>query len=384
MAVKRKGQLRIVEAVLAVFIVVAVLLMVMNLTRPLRSPYIRETSDLRRLAYNVLSSMAQSGTFESTLSERIWLVLNSGGKIELLDERLWELELLLSLSLPPGILYRLDVYLLNTSGGSVKPIYIGTASNFESGRARLTEAEPTTFTYTLVGAKRMSLRETFEYSSLPSFIRAVARGSPNTRVSLSADGYARLLTQVDSVDDKTYGYAAAIYDFSDLGLVPAAGFKFNISGYYSKDSIDRQNNLAYVSVGVDTDFDDVADFEYVYYRYDISSSYVGSLVSIFVNQGSLICTVPSGGYCTSASEKYKVFNIGPMNSGSESTWSGILPITRGKIVGVAFVVVDGGYAEVSGSAGDFWINWDNFTCSWSFEYVRGVTLQIQLTLGYAG
>ncbi|MEM4680123.1 MAG: hypothetical protein QXL98_04185, partial [Thermofilaceae archaeon] len=60
----RRGQIRLIELVLAVFMVVAVIIMVMNFTRPLRSVYLREVSDLRRLAYNLLGNLADAGAFE--------------------------------------------------------------------------------------------------------------------------------------------------------------------------------------------------------------------------------------------------------------------------------------------------------------------------------
>jgi hypothetical protein len=66
MFTKRKGQIRVIEAVLATFMVVSIILLVMAFTRPLKSVYVRETSDLRRLAYDLLNNMAENNVFEKT------------------------------------------------------------------------------------------------------------------------------------------------------------------------------------------------------------------------------------------------------------------------------------------------------------------------------
>ncbi|MEM3944056.1 MAG: hypothetical protein QW700_08130 [Desulfurococcaceae archaeon] len=382
---KRKGQLRLVEAVLAVFMTVAVLLMVMGFTRPLRSPYIRETSDLRRLAYNVLSAMAQAGTFENTLSERIWAILDSRGRWQPSDAGLRDLELFLSLSLPPGLLYRMDIYLLNGTGRGVERVYLGTAKNYDAEMTKLTEAESITFTYTITGAKQLSFAERFNFSALPGFITTLTSGTSNTGVYLGGSPNVGLITQVDSISDSTYGYAAAIYDVqSTLGLVPAAGFTFCVTGSYNKEASDRSNNVAQVSVGVDTDWDGTIDVEYIFYRYDISSTYNGSLVSILRSPGSLVCRTSSSGSCTAApGTGFRVFGLGRMSVGGTYSWCGKLPYTSGRVLKIAFATVDDRYSA-EGIQDDFWVVWDDFLASWSFENIRGLTLEVLLTIGYAG
>lgn len=364
---------------------VAVLLMVMGFTRPLRSPYIRETSDLRRLAYNVLNTMTQAGTFENTLSERIWSTLDSRGRWQPSDTRLRDLELFLSLSLPPGLLYRMDLYLLNYTGKEARRIYLGTAANYNVETIKLTEAEPITFTYTITGAKRLNYAESFDYSALPGFITVLANGLSNSGITLSGPPNPALVTRVDALSDNTYGYAAAIYDIqSTLGLVPAAGFAFCVRGGYSKDAIDRNNNVAYASIGVDTDWDGREDAEYIFYRHDISSAYSGSIVSVFLNPGSLVCRVSSSGSCiTTPPAGFTALELGNMSSGSTDSWCGKLPYTPGRVLKIAFVTVDDRYGT-SGSEGDFWVAWDDLQASWSYETIRGVTLEVLLTLGYAG
>lgn len=378
---RRSAQVRVVEVVLAVFMTVAVLLMVMAFTRPFGSTQIRETSDLRRLAYNVLSTMGQSGVFENTLSDRVWATIDSKGVWAPTSQRIPDLELFLSMSLPPGLLYRMDIYLLNTSSSSPQVIYLGSASNYDASHVSLAEAEPVTYLYTVTGAKRLSYADTFSYTSLPAYISTLTKGSPNTQVFPSQGG---LRTEVDALSDTQPGYSAAVYNFlSAFGLVPAAGFTFNVTGSYTKDSIDRQNNVAYVDVGVDTNWDGIVDTEYIFYRYDIATNEKGSILSLFVTPGTVICSVGSSGSCSTSNPSFKVYNLGPMISGA-NIWSSALPYTRGRILKVAFAVVDAAYAEGAGQSGDFWVDWKNFQASWGFEYIRGSPLLVQLTIGYSG
>lgn len=384
MAVRRSGQVRIIEAVLAVFMTVAVLLMVMQFTRPLRSPYIRETSDLRRLAYNLLSAAAQANIFENTLSERAWAALDSRGRWQAPDTRIRELELFLSLSLPQGLLYRMDIYLLNNTGKTAKRIYLGTAANYNFETVKLLEAEPTTYTYTITGAKLQSYAERFDYTALPGFIATMANGTSNTGIALTGPPDPAITTRVDAISDTYYGYAAAVYDIqSTLGLVPAAGFAFCTTGSYGKSPGDANNNVAYVSVGVDTDWDGVIDAEYIFYRYDISPGYRGSIISLFVRPGSLVCSVSSSGSCTPQSPSYRVSALGSMSAGSTYSWCGKIPYTPGRVLRVALAAVDDRYSA-SGDPDDFWVSWDNLHISWGFEPLRGYTLEILLVIGYAG
>jgi hypothetical protein len=50
--------------------------------------------------------------------------------------------------------------------------------------------------------------------------------------------------------------------------VAAAGFSFSVKGLYVKSASDVRNNVAYVSVGVDSDGDGYVDTEYIFYRND--------------------------------------------------------------------------------------------------------------------
>jgi len=141
-AVKRSGVTRIVELVLATSMVVATIMFAMAFTRPIRSVYVRETSDLRRLAYNVLDNLAEAGVFERVL------------KSALEGDAGWEgrLRFLLSTNLPPGVLFRMEVYSVSVGAdGKVELTRLdkGSVTNAEPSVA-FREAESAQYTYVCV------------------------------------------------------------------------------------------------------------------------------------------------------------------------------------------------------------------------------------------
>ncbi|ABL78319.1 hypothetical protein [Thermofilum pendens] len=144
---RRRGQVRIIEAVLATFMVVAIILLVMSFARPLRSVYVRETSDLRRLAYNLLNNMADNGVFEKTLANLNPSAAQGGGCT------LYDLAMMATASLPPGILFRMDVYRVDfdVSAGNTSLVWLGCASNYDTNTTRLVESEPVSYTYVCTG-----------------------------------------------------------------------------------------------------------------------------------------------------------------------------------------------------------------------------------------
>jgi len=154
----RKGQIRVIEAVLAVFMVVAVILLLMQFTRPLRSAYIRETSDLRRLGYNLLNSMAENNVYEKVLGDLIYeanrCFSEGGGCPEGWEgNRLDELAFFATIVLPQGLLFRVDVYTVHYSltEGRVVLCPLGYAANFNAEIEPMKEAEPIIYTYVCTG-----------------------------------------------------------------------------------------------------------------------------------------------------------------------------------------------------------------------------------------
>uniref|UniRef100_A0A7J3X8L4 Uncharacterized protein n=1 Tax=Thermofilum pendens TaxID=2269 RepID=A0A7J3X8L4_THEPE len=137
---RRRGVTRIAELVLATSMVVAVVLFVMFFTRPIRSAYLRETSDLRRLAYNVLDNLAEAGVFERVLGSAL------AGDVG------WEgrLRFLVSSSMPPGVLFRMEVYSVSFDTGTGTVAFTrldrGGVSNAELS-VSFKEAESVYYTY---------------------------------------------------------------------------------------------------------------------------------------------------------------------------------------------------------------------------------------------
>ncbi len=139
-----RGQVRLMESVLATAVMTIALIIIMNLTIPLRSIYLRETSDLRRLAYNVLNSLSDTGVFEDIII---------GGMIE---NRTWEdeLSLFFSLSLPPNVLFKVDVYeFLILENGTTRWVKLNAkpiTNLVDWKNIKLVEAEAITYTYVCV------------------------------------------------------------------------------------------------------------------------------------------------------------------------------------------------------------------------------------------
>jgi len=215
----------------------------------------------------------------------------------------------------------------------------------------------------------------FQRCANPSYIGAYTRGyeytmvyiddtrSPSTppSVATEVDAYASTGNPVSD-----YGVSAAVYDVaSRWGNVPAANFSFTVKGLFTKGKNDGNNDVAYVAVGVDTSGDGVADVEYIFYRYLVSSPYSGAIVSVLASPGTVVCTVGSDGSCApSDPARFKVFNLGTLSNNTAYSWSGSVPANQtGNIVSVAFAATDGSYYG-NGLIGDVWVWWDDFTVTY--------------------
>jgi hypothetical protein len=178
-----------------------------------------------------------------------------------------------------------------------------------------------------------------------------------------------LATEVDAYGGSNnppsdWGAAIAIYQLPSP--VPAYGTAVSAWGRYVRNATDVQNNVAYLSIGVDTDGDGQVDKEYIIYRYDVSSSYSGAIVSAFFRSGGnpvYVCTVDSAGTCTATDSRFVVVNAGSMASGGNYQWNYTL-YDQGAIVTVAFTAVDASY-YAAGTADDFWVYWDDLTIQYS-------------------
>jgi hypothetical protein len=208
--------------------------------------------------------------------------------------------------------------------------------------------------------------------NLPPNIQTYTRGQQYTQMyinnRISPTSPPSLATEVDAYGGSgnpvaDWGAAIAIYQLPSP--VPAYGTAVSVWGRYVRDAGDAQNNVAYLSIGVDTDGDGQVDKEYIIYRYDTASSN-GAIVSAFFRSGGnpvYVCTVSTAGACTTADPRFVVVNAGSMVSGGNYQWSYNL-YEQGAVVAVAFTAVDAsGYA--SGTADDFWVYWDDLTIQYS-------------------
>jgi hypothetical protein len=91
-------------------------------------------------------------------------------------------------------------------------------------------------------------------------------------------------------------------------------------GRYVIHAYDSRNNVAYLSIGVDTNGDGQMDKEYIIYRYDVSLPYSGgAIVSAFFRDSGgnpvYVCTVSATGACSTTDPRFVVVNVGSMASG---------------------------------------------------------------------
>jgi hypothetical protein len=211
------------------------------------------------------------------------------------------------------------------------------------------------------------------YCPLPSNVQTYTRGQQYTQVyrdpNTSPTSPPSLATEVDAYGESgnpvaDWGAAIAIYQLPSP--VPAYGTAVSAWGRYVRNATDVQNNVAYLSIGVDTNGDGQVDKEYIIYRYDVSSSYSGAIVSAFFRSGGnpvYVCTVSTTGACTTTDPRFVVVNAGSMATGNNYQWSYTL-YEQGAIVAVAFTAVDASY-YASGTADDFWVYWDDLTIEYS-------------------
>ncbi|MEZ0345890.1 MAG: hypothetical protein ABWK01_05005, partial [Infirmifilum sp.] len=212
----------------------------------------------------------------------------------------------------------------------------------------------------------------FTRCAAPSYLGAYTRGSEYTVVYVddvrSPSTPPSVATEADAYNStgnpaSDYGVAAAIYDVTGWGTVQAAGFSFAVRGLYLRNATDPQDNVAYVSVGVDSDGDGLVDTEYIFYRYDTLQG-PGVVVSVLASPGTVVCTVDSAGSCTPSSASFRVYSLGGMSSGYTYWWNGSLPASQpGVVRAVAFAVTDASYWS-PGTASDVWVWWDDFSATY--------------------
>ena len=221
-----------------------------------------------------------------------------------------------------------------------------------------------TYTYpTCTGSRTYS--DSLAYSSRPTYITEYTVYDPNTVTSPVQYTGSSIRTQIDAIPYFFYyslpGLSSVIYNVAQRwGSIPAGGAVVSVTGTYTRDSGDAQNNVAYLSIGVDTNGDGTPDLEIIGYVYDTSGGY-GAIYSVLVNRGTQVATIDNNGEPTSLpASSYGLVKVAAVTSGSTFTITVYLPASlSGYITSVAMAVVDpSGY--ISGSpAGDFWVDWTN-------------------------
>jgi hypothetical protein len=106
--------------------------------------------------------------------------------------------------------------------------------------------------------------------SLPSNVQTYTRGQAYTQVyidpSTSPTSPPSLATEVDAANAiacPSYDWGAAIAVYRLSSPVPAFGTSVSVGGRYVRDGQDTLNNVAYLSIGVDTNGDGQVDKEYI-------------------------------------------------------------------------------------------------------------------------
>jgi len=210
--------------------------------------------------------------------------------------------------------------------------------------------------------------------SLPGAVSVYTRGQPFTNVFVDAQtsptSPSSLATEVDAYGGSgspSADWGAAIATYRLSSPVPAYGTSISVWGRYVRDSADAQNNMAYLSIGVDTDGDGQIDKEYFIYRYDTSGGN-GVIISMYFDDPDtcapvVVCTVSSTGVCATTDPRFVVVNAGSMASGGNYLWSYTL-YEQGAVLAVALVAVDDTRYR-DGTADDFWVYWDDLTVEYS-------------------
>lgn len=221
-----------------------------------------------------------------------------------------------------------------------------------------------------------SYSDSFSYTTLPPYITKYLNYDPTTvtvpPVSIDTTNSPTtppsLKTQVDTRSTGAAIIAAVYNTAARWGLIQSYGTTVAVSLKYQRDTDDTRNNVAYISIAVDTNGDGRPDVELIYYYYDITDEDEnGAIYSVFVNPGAYLASVSSTGglrYAAGVSNgtTYYFYRMGSMTSGSTYSFSRTLAVS-GYIVAVAFVVVDPSDYASGSPDGDFWVWWDDFKIS---------------------
>jgi len=219
-----------------------------------------------------------------------------------------------------------------------------------------------TYTYTPTCAGSTTYSNSLAYSSQPSYITPYTVYNPITVTSPVQYTGTSIRTEIDAQSNGNPGISAVVYNVAARwGAVPAGGAVVQITGTYTRNSNDTQNNVAYLSIGIDTNGDGSPDVEYIAYVWDTAED-IGSIYSVLVNQGTLVAAVDSSGNPSlqTASTAYQLVKVQSVTNRTTFTIRVVLPSTlSGRIVSVAMAVVDPSGSADGSPKDDFWVDWTN-------------------------
>jgi hypothetical protein len=195
----------------------------------------------------------------------------------------------------------------------------------------------------------------------PGRIDGIARGYNYTLAFAAGNGF---VTEADAGVSSS-GYAIARYWLPSP--IYASGASVSLSGTYFRALGDGQNNMMYVSVGVDTNWDGQIDKEYILYRADVvGTGQSGIIYSAFFTDAQSnpeqVCTVTSANPSNCAptnTARYVVTYGGTLTNGLSYTWPISLNVD-GIVLAVAMGATDySSYGD--GVAGDVFGVWSSLT-----------------------
>jgi len=168
-----------------------------------------------------------------------------------------------------------------------------------------------------------------------------------------------LVTEVDAYGasgnpSADYGLAAALVNY----VFNATGASISATATYYRGVTDGRNNVVYVDVAVDENYDGTPDREYIYYYYDTADGN-GIIVSPFT--GDVVCTVSSAGACTPSSPRYVVQSLGAITSYRQSLTFSISLSAVGAATSIALAATDASYNDPNGVIGDVIAEWAPIT-----------------------
>lgn len=201
------------------------------------------------------------------------------------------------------------------------------------------------------------------YTSKPAYITEYTVYSTTTLTNPVQYTGTSIRTQIDA-RSTGYGISSIIYNVrSRWGSISAGGTVVSVEGTYYRNSQDTQNNVAYVSIGIDTNGDGTADIEIIAYVWDTTAGYNGAIYSVLVNPGTQVASIGANGNpTTNPPQVYGLIMVQSVSNGYAFKITVVLPSTlSGNIVSVALAVVDA-WGYIAGSpAGDFWVDWKNLS-----------------------